>query len=255
MLMEREIQKTEREVKKLQDKLTALMAALIASLVTAKGKILPVSENYAKVSRVDNVYREFNNDYQIAFLAGIIEMLKGRDEAIRKYFSSIGLVTGKSSQVNALTTQMQGYMKDFAKGDILIMDLKRQLTAAIATGRNPAVVIRAMNKQLKGELEKYYDRYMWTTLMEFERINNLFYADKFDLNYFIYRGGLIKTSRVFCIEKNDQLFHRDDAEKWRFDPNLPGGDEGIYEPLVMLGKYNCRHFLQWITDEMAKENK
>ncbi len=249
--MEQEVMKAEKGVEKLQDKLTALMAALVASLATDNGKILSTSQNYAKVSEVDNVYREFNNDYQIAFLVGIMSMLRKRDEAIRAYFAGIGLETGRSSQVTGLTKQMQSYMTDFAKGDILIMDLKRQLTSAIAGGSSTASVIKAMNVSLEGQLQKYYDRYLWDTLMQYERINNLFYADKFKLNWFFYRGGLIKTSRVFCIEKNDQLFHRDDAEKWRFDPNLPASGDGIYNPLVDLGRWNCRHFLVWITDKMA----
>lgn len=76
----------------------------------------------------------------------------------------------------------------------------------------------------------------------------------------IYQGGLIKTSREFCIERNDKVFSKDEIAKFgssddKYDGYTDKGDfngkRNPYNPFADLGGWNCRHHLDWISDELA----
>lgn len=78
----------------------------------------------------------------------------------------------------------------------------------------------------------------------FERGLSIKKATDLDLKYFIYEGGLIKTSRPFCVEKAGKIFTMQDLKSW---------DNGQKLPVIpYLGGYNCRHHINWISDELAK---
>lgn len=105
-----------------------------------------------------------------------------------------------------------------------------------------------------GFIEQYYKGFAGTLLTEIDRGNNLVYADKLQLNYFYYSGGLILSSRPFCIDKNGKILHRDQAERWKDDSRIKkmyGKEISSYVPLRDFGGPNCLHGADFITDDMA----
>ncbi|HEY3387541.1 MAG TPA: hypothetical protein VGK46_13585, partial [Saprospiraceae bacterium] len=88
------------------------------------------------------------------------------------------------------------------------------------------------------------------------------YATALELTYAIYQGGTIGTSREFCIERNNKVFSRDEIAAFGTPQDEFGGytDKAAgefqgktdpYEPFEDLGGYNCRHFLSFVSDELA----
>lgn len=210
---------------------------------------------------MDRVVREFNNEEHFVFLAGLFLFLRGLDKMQRDYFKSLGLDPKRTSYITSLNQSMQQRINQFAKMQPLSLELKQYFTSAIAQQKTTSLLIRGLKEQFgtlekSGKLERYYDTYMWDAFMQFERAQANFYARQLKLNYFIYEGGLIETSRDFCIKRNGKLFHRKDAKKWKDDPTLPDPlTKDMYNPLIDLGRWNCRHWLRWITDKQAKEVK
>ena len=103
------------------------------------------------------------------------------------------------------------------------------------------------NKEKAGLLERYSRNFVYDTYSQVDRITSSTFADRLQLDYAIYEGGLIKTSRKFCREHNGNVYTRD--EIMNFDPK-----EGIppnYNPINDLGGYGCRHYLNWISYEAA----
>lgn len=108
-----------------------------------------------------------------------------------------------------------------------------------------------------GLVQRYYNTFATNILNTIDRNNNNFYADELALTYFYYGGGLIKTSRSFCVERNGKIFSREQAEKWRDTPfirKMYGKKISDYDPLTMMGGPGCLHAADWITDELAKGN-
>lgn len=108
-----------------------------------------------------------------------------------------------------------------------------------------------------GIVHQYYNTFANNILNTIDRNNSNIFADELGLNHFYYGGGLIKSSRSFCLEKNGKIFTREQAEKWKSSPfiiKMYGKKIGLYDPLEEMGGYGCLHTPDWITEELAKGN-
>ncbi len=67
------------------------------------------------------------------------------------------------------------------------------------------------------------------------------------MDYAIYEGGLIKTSRPFCKKHEGNVYTRDEIAA--FDPKeaIPPN----YNPFVDMGGYGCRHYYSWVPRAVA----
>lgn len=114
------------------------------------------------------------------------------------------------------------------------------------------------NKKSTGILERYYRNFANDLLINIDRSNSLVYANELELQSFFYGGGLLTSSRSFCISKNGKIFTRSEAEKWKdstFITSMYGENINDYEPLINMGGYGCRHTPDWITQYVANELK
>lgn len=87
------------------------------------------------------------------------------------------------------------------------------------------------------------------TFAEYDRRLNNEYANRLNLNYFIYQGGEIKTTRDFCEERNGNVYTREEGNSWN-SLQWEGKKGNIF---IDAGGYNCRHYLDWISYELAKQ--
>lgn len=114
------------------------------------------------------------------------------------------------------------------------------------------------NKKSVGILESYYRNLSQNLLTGIDRSNSLVYANELELQSFFYGGGLLTSSRSFCISKNGKIFTRAEAEKWKdstFITTMYGENINDYDPLINMGGYGCRHTPDWITQDIANELK
>jgi hypothetical protein len=84
-----------------------------------------------------------------------------------------------------------------------------------------------------------------TNLAGFQRAITLSKAEEVGADYFLYIGGLIETSRPFCIERDGKVFTADEIATWDNGQGLPAD--------IYLGGYNCRHSLRPISKELAED--
>lgn len=109
-----------------------------------------------------------------------------------------------------------------------------------------------------GLLERYYRTFANDLISNIDRTGSLVYANELELNNFYYGGGLLLSSRSFCVSKNGKIFSRAEAENWKdsaFITSMYGSNLSDYEPLINMGGYGCKHRADWITDELAKDSK
>lgn len=103
------------------------------------------------------------------------------------------------------------------------------------------------SKQQTGALKRYYRNFVYDTFSQVDRTNAKLFADRLALRFAIYEGGIIKTSREFCIDHNGKVFHYDEIAEFDITEARPPG----YNPFTDLGGYGCRHHLNWIPDALA----
>jgi hypothetical protein len=76
------------------------------------------------------------------------------------------------------------------------------------------------------------------------------------IEFFKYRGGLIKDSRPFCVERNDIIYHIEEIKSWGDIKQWQGRRHGTDESTIItfLGGYNCRHTLIGVSEmDVPKE--
>ena len=88
------------------------------------------------------------------------------------------------------------------------------------------------------------------TFAEYDRRLSNGYSTALDLNYFIYQGGEINTTRDFCEERNGNVYTREEGEEWN-ELVWEGKNTDVNNVLLTAGGYNCRHYFDCISYELA----
>jgi hypothetical protein len=111
---------------------------------------------------------------------------------------------------------------------------------------------RALQNKIVGNklAERYYSRWTSDIYSQYQRLGANEVRKDIGLRFAIYQGGLIESSRPFCEKRNGEVFHEDEVKSW-VNLEFEGKPETGYNPITDLGGYNCRHRLDWISDELA----
>lgn len=101
-----------------------------------------------------------------------------------------------------------------------------------------------------GLAERHFKRATFDLFQQYDRQISKEYADELELNYARYSGTIKDNTRPFCKARVNKVFTREQIESWK---NLSfQGKPPNYSPEIDLGGYNCRHSLDWISDELAQ---
>jgi hypothetical protein len=193
--------------------------------------------------------------------------------AVKKAKQLMSYRVGISAQNGKLLKN--GFLQRFIE-DTSVRQQVQQLTMRYVTGQGEFksfvnelrdMILGDENKD--GAVEKYYKTYAYDSYSEYDNAYSESIASDVGLRAFIYQGGIMESTRLFCEEHNNHVYTRAEAETWpqwtpsqaeyhdfsneknankvpSYIKNYPG-----YQPLINLGGFNCRHYLTWISDEMA----
>lgn len=131
--------------------------------------------------------------------------------------------------------------------------IKSLLTDSVVAGDSYVKTVKAIkqvvqggtikNKTLEGKLYRYAKQIAYDTFAVADRgyTNNI--SLDLDIEWYVYRGGLVEDSRAFCIARNDKYFHREEVKSWGklgdWDGKIPSTDEKTI--FVYAGGYRCNH--------------
>jgi hypothetical protein len=141
---------------------------------------------------------------------------------------------------------------------IIFADVKKDALALMS--KPDGISLSELREQLydkvvnKGMAQKYYSRWTHDIYSQYQRVGANQVRKKLGLKYAIYQGGLIESSRPFCEQRNGKVFSEEEIEKW-INLNFEGKPDVGYNPIADLGGYNCRHRLDWISEELAKKKR
>ena len=254
-----------------------LIADVVPALKIEEGRIKNTLNNLAKANLTERVFDEVGrdevNDLVRDYAAYLIE-ISGKNA---EYYYSIGIDKAKVDAIADSVGLIRrvigigedgkllqgGYLYRLATAETVREQVKQYVLTSIASGQN----LKQFQSGLKGLVQStdevdgvllsYWNNYAYDQFSRVREINNLHFKDEIGLKYFVYQGGLIRTSRKFCIKKNGKVFSEEEAIRdWPKDPDLiDKAHLSTYNPLIDRGRHNCRHFLMWISNEMAKELK
>lgn len=262
----------------------ALGAHFTSEMKTKDGELTSSSKNFSIVDNIENseAYKDWLNLYGQDLLNWLANSLIEIHQANESFFKDAAGkdISGISDEVLTTMIKKLGPTWGFVKSDITkkigvnllklagdpLEKVKAEVLRAIVSGQSLAELknsMDAMGRSTSGPLADYFNRIAYDLYQQYDRETARQFALRLDLRYAIYQGGIIKTTRLFCELRNDQVFTIDEIKKFGTKHDRWGGytnkelgefqgKSEPYNPMLDLGGYNCRHFLDWISSELGE---
>lgn len=100
------------------------------------------------------------------------------------------------------------------------------------------------NEKVEGRVLSYSRGYLKDALIQYSRTYQQAMTADLKLEFYLYSGGLIDTSRQFCQERAGKYFHHKEIESWA-SLEWSGKYRGTTESSIFIyvGGYSCSHEL------------
>lgn len=212
-----------------------------------KGQINPflkrVSRGLVKILVANiNYFDEFEKGFNERERLRKAEIRLLRELGIRKRDKKYSILKG-------------GWIQDVGDISDAYRQIKYMAIRAARSGQTLVQFRKELKKYLRsngaslGVIEKHFNTHLYDAYSQFDAIASDEFRKELGYEAARYQGGIIKTSRDFCIERNNEIYHEIEIEEWKkleFD-----GKPENYDPIRDRGGYNCRHFFDWIPEQYA----
>jgi hypothetical protein len=257
---------------------SVLMSAFLESYLfdfeTSGGKLENTAKNIAKAGGIEAAFNKFSSEMMDDELVKFGEQLLEVSGKSLEYYKELGIDAKKLAEIEkslGFVRTIIGLEKDgtlvpdsflfrLGRSEEVRQKLKNYVVQGIVTKTPHNVFAKGFrelvvgNKETDGALQGYWRQYAYDSYNQVREISALHAADEIGLQDFVYQGSVIDTTRPFCRKKAGKVFNRTEAAKWRNDPDLiDKKTAATYNPIIERGRFNCRHFLMWITEEQAAE--
>jgi len=256
-----------RENERLLDKLIRAVGGLTTN---NKGRIKPTVENLKKIREIRRYFNEvFTNPQYKDELKKIAPSFDKISDKIDAYFVKTFGLGGEYSQKavfqflkSEAINQTVANLESRELGAIFAQPIENLLKTNITAGGT----IDQLTAQLKIELGKtaatnqvFLERYLGQiandSVNEFSRSYINAFAEDLGLEWYLYEGKPISTSRAFCEERANKYFHRSEVESWgalKWQGKIPQTNSVTI--FYFAGGYNCRHYLIPVPESEVPES-
>lgn len=232
-----------------------IMNYMIDELSIKNDRIQFTQNNIGVINKLDQTGKSFGSTLKKIFdyiIEGIINLFGFTVKDLEKY-DVRAVKTGAEVQ-KRLAKHAATSLNQVLNLQVLYSDIKQ--TAMSLLSRPESIDLKTLRKVMfnkvvgKGIAEKYYGRWVGDIYSQYNRIGANEVRKDIGLRFAMYQGGLIRDSRSFCEKRNGEVFHEDEVMSWA-NLEWKGKPESGYNPIADLGGYNCRHRLDWVSDELA----
>ena len=261
------------ELRRLQAELLAIINKdLISGLSIGEGGIVANgARNLSKVAKVDSIFEKFRRLFLRSLFSIFGQNLLKVAGKVADYFRASDLRQDSVERVARTNAAIEarvgivdgklivgGYLDTLANTDALKQELKTFMLRSITNGVSLADLTAGLaslvvgNADADGFLVRYFRQYAYDTFNQVREIKNQEFAEGLNLKWFLYQGSLIETSRRFCEKRAGKVFSTEETKTWKNDPDLvEQKTKDTYNPLIERGRYNCRHWIDYISQETA----
>lgn len=252
------------------------MAEFISGMTTDdNGNLVNTNDSFFIGSRLDDAWDEFMEDKIKPIMEGFSSNVNKLTNLNKRYFDSINKGANHQSIKDQVLSTIGISGTVVLGGSLLysiltdrevISTIKSIVFGSIGAGITVTALRVAVEEIVArkdgGLIKNLFEKTIPDPYVKLDRFIGGKYATDLQLNYAIYQGGIIKTSRDFCIVRNNKVFSRDEILKFGTSSDEFGGytnkatgefqgKTDPYNPFLDLGGYNCRHQFDWVSDELA----
>lgn len=233
-----------------------LLSILKGLELDSGGYILQSTANRRLLNKADDKINEiFRSDLYVAAVTNYVNVVPKIDLQNVKYFQDIktnfqsNRVFLKNLQADAIATVEKFILRDGLKAQV-INPLSQILSQNINTGGQFSGFLDQIRNfivgfpEVEGRAMRYTRVYLRDILFQYSRSYQESITSDLGLDWYLFAGGLIDTSRDFCIERAGKFFHRSEIEKWA-DLSWKGKIAGTTASsiFVFVGGHACSHSL------------
>ena len=261
-----------------------ILSEYVSNFDYIDGKLTTSAKNYRLLSGLDSVYAKFQKTFQEDVLLTLGNNMLATNQFSEAYYNKASFSKKKVANAAKSTEPIKiaigvtdkgklingSFLDLINKGGSVKEDLKNYTRQAIANKSNAKQFNKGYKaliqggKKKKGVIDKNYNQEVHDAFFGAARMQDNLMSEELGLNYAIYQGVEIKTTREFCQERLSKIFTREEISKFGTKEDKYSGytnkgkgefqgKSDPYDPFVDQGGYNCRHQYRWISDDLAVE--
>lgn len=237
-----------------------LISVFLPTLDIKDGRIINTTNNLKKVNTAASLKKFLKNVINENILK---TYLKGFSDINKNTANLYDLFDPPKATKNRIFNRSEiisdGFLTELFDNNEVQKEIQGTFRNAITTESKVSDLKNLLSEQIKGTdkkmgvLEGFHYSQGKNEFQAYTRGLDVEFSKALKLNYFIYQGGKINTTRDFCDERNGGTFTREEVEDWQ-GLTWQGKKEG-HNIFIDLGGYNCRHDLTPITYELAKRRR
>lgn len=232
-------------------------------LEVVDGNIVKSKKNFRIIDQLTTEIHDFllSTDYTKdvkTFVAEFDTQKQLNDSYYKSKFNSeFSTVLADVQVSNIKKAVVEALITDSVKSGFLT-PLESVLQTAVSTGSGFTETIQYIrnfvegNEDVDGAILKYTKQLAHDSFANADRGYNSAIADELDLDWFLWAGGEIATSRCFCIERHGKYYHYKEIEAWgrgedigecKVDNGWAGMNRATNEKTIFnyAGGYGCMH--------------
>lgn len=244
-------------ITRVQNRLYDQVVTVLKDLeLDADGYILQNSANRKVISKAnDKINEVFASTAYTNAVSNYINIIPKVDASNVKYFTGISpgfkpnRLFLRSLQADTIATVEQYVLKDGLQSQV-IGPLSQIMNQNVNSGGRFTGFLDQIRDYIKGtetvegRAMRYTRTYLTDTLFTYSRTFQQSITNDLGLEYYLYSGGTIETTRPFCNDRAGKYFHRKEIESWA-GLEWAGKKAGTTESSIFLfaGGWNCQHQL------------
>ena len=255
-----------------------LLEEITSELTFKTGVIENSVSNYLVLIRLDRAFDNWVNEVMNPVTREFVKDLFSVAEMTGAYYEGYAaeklindIATSNELLRAALGIDSKG---NLIKGSIMadissVSTVRTEIKQIALLGINSGQTLKEFSKSIRdyvkgvekdgGAVNKFFKSrqsgYAYDLFNKVAEIKNEEFREQLNLKWLIYVGDIIQDSRAFCIKKAGKVFAVVEADtEWSSDPDLIGKGTGIpYTPRIDRGRWQCRHRIRYISNELAKQ--
>lgn len=255
-----------------------LLEEITSELTFKNGVIENSVSNYLVLIRLDRAFDSWVNEVMNPVTKEFVKDLFSVAEMTGAYYEGYAaeklindIATSNELLRAALGIDSKG---NLIKGSIMadissVSTVRTEIKQIALLGINSGQTLKEFSKSIRdyvkgvekdgGAVNKFFKSrqsgYAYDLFNKVAEIKNEEFREQLNLKWLIYVGDIIQDSRAFCIKKAGKVFAVVEADtEWSSDPDLIGKGTGIpYTPRIDRGRWQCRHRIRYISNELAKQ--
>lgn len=244
-----------------------LISNIISSMAKQGEFISPTSANF---KLVDSIREQLQNDLLTGDYQQAVKELIGEMDEQKKLSDKYFEKTIDENFSNEVATEIHDNIKESLAKKLLenepetkyIATLEERLNAAVGSNARYDDTLKMVRDFVEGEgedagvLNRYSQTIAHDSFSEGDRAYGNAIADDLELEFYLYAGDEIPTTRCFCSERHGKYFHYKEIQSWGRGEDVgecgfpwSGMKDGTDESTIFIyaGGHNCNHSIAGVS--------